>query len=170
MAKQAGARFPDGLGRASRARAPGIPQATATFSCTVGRARGDPAARKGDSGSETGTILFSGVEDSLSPRRIVAPTFARRNCPQFCATPMRSAAHRFRLLGYENLDFTPRLPSAVKSTGISIPCMASALPLDPWCKIPFLDFAAVGDHKVIWELNRHQHLVTLAKAQLLSWQ
>jgi len=41
-------------------------------------------------------------------------------------------------------------------------------PLDPWCKIPFLDFAAVGDHKVIWELNRHQHLVTLAKAQLLS--
>ena len=41
-------------------------------------------------------------------------------------------------------------------------------PLDPWFKIPFLDFAAVGDHKVIWELNRHQHLVTLAKAQLLS--
>jgi hypothetical protein len=26
----------------------------------------------------------------------------------------------------------------------------------------------VGDHKVTWELNRHQHLVTLAKAQLLS--
>ncbi len=26
----------------------------------------------------------------------------------------------------------------------------------------------VGDHKITWELNRHQHLVTLAKAQLLS--
>src|SRR5208283_5236598 len=25
-----------------------------------------------------------------------------------------------------------------------------------------------GDHKVTWELNRHQHLVTLAKAGLLS--
>ena len=26
----------------------------------------------------------------------------------------------------------------------------------------------MGDHKVTWELNRHQHLVTLAKARLLS--
>ena len=38
----------------------------------------------------------------------------------------------------------------------------------PWFKIPFLDFAVVGDHKVTWELNRHQHLVTLAKAWLLT--
>jgi hypothetical protein len=37
-------------------------------------------------------------------------------------------------------------------------------PLKPWFKINFLDFNEVGDHKVIWELNRHQHLVTLAKA------
>src|SRR5581483_7163636 len=29
-------------------------------------------------------------------------------------------------------------------------------------------FAEIGDHKVIWELNRHQHLVTLAKAWLLT--
>jgi uncharacterized heparinase superfamily protein len=25
-------------------------------------------------------------------------------------------------------------------------------------RVPYLDFARVGDHKVIWELNRHQHL------------
>ena len=31
-------------------------------------------------------------------------------------------------------------------------------------RIPYLDFAAVGDHKFIWELNRHQHLVLLAQA------
>jgi hypothetical protein len=30
--------------------------------------------------------------------------------------------------------------------------------------IPYLDFARVGDHKSIWELNRHQHLVILAQA------
>src|SRR6185312_9783598 len=30
--------------------------------------------------------------------------------------------------------------------------------------MPYLDFARVGDHKVIWELNRHQHLVLLAQA------
>ena len=35
-------------------------------------------------------------------------------------------------------------------------------------RIPYLDFARAGDHKLIWELNRHQHLVALAQASLLS--
>ncbi len=34
--------------------------------------------------------------------------------------------------------------------------------------IPYLDFEKAGDHKVIWELNRHQHLVLLAQAWLLT--
>jgi hypothetical protein len=34
--------------------------------------------------------------------------------------------------------------------------------------VPYLDFARVGDHKVVWELNRHQHLPLLAQAFLLS--
>jgi hypothetical protein len=34
--------------------------------------------------------------------------------------------------------------------------------------VPYLNFAAVGDHKFIWELNRHQHLVLLAQAHLLT--
>ncbi len=29
--------------------------------------------------------------------------------------------------------------------------------------VPYLDAARAGDHKVIWELNRHQHLVLLAQ-------
>jgi Heparinase II/III-like protein/Heparinase II/III N-terminus len=41
-------------------------------------------------------------------------------------------------------------------------------PADYFRRIPYLDFARAGDHKVIWELNRHQHLVTLAQAGLLS--
>jgi hypothetical protein len=37
-----------------------------------------------------------------------------------------------------------------------------------WSKqIPFLDFTRSGDHKFIWELNRHQHLITLAQAWVL---
>ena len=36
--------------------------------------------------------------------------------------------------------------------------------------IPYLDAARAGDHKNIWELNRHQHLVLLAQAGLLSGQ
>jgi hypothetical protein len=31
-------------------------------------------------------------------------------------------------------------------------------------RIPYLDFGRAGDHKNIWELNRHQHLVILAQA------
>ncbi len=34
--------------------------------------------------------------------------------------------------------------------------------------IPYLNFAATGDHKVVWELNRHQHWVVLAQAFLLT--
>jgi hypothetical protein len=34
--------------------------------------------------------------------------------------------------------------------------------------IPYLDFERVGDHKNIWELNRHQHLVVLAQAELFE--
>ncbi|MBV8811987.1 MAG: alginate lyase family protein [Acidobacteriaceae bacterium] len=35
-------------------------------------------------------------------------------------------------------------------------------------RIPYLSFDAVGDHKFVWELNRHQHLVLLAQAFLFS--
>jgi hypothetical protein len=70
--------------------------------------------------------------------------------------------HHFRLLGYDGLDFGPEIDWHLDRVH------NKRAPLDPWFKIPFLDFAVVGDHKVIWELNRHQHLVTLAKAWLLT--
>lgn len=31
-------------------------------------------------------------------------------------------------------------------------------------RLPYLDFEIVGDHKFVWELNRHQHFVLLAQA------
>lgn len=34
--------------------------------------------------------------------------------------------------------------------------------------IPYLDLATAGDHKRVWEINRHQHLVLLAQAFRLS--
>jgi len=34
--------------------------------------------------------------------------------------------------------------------------------------VPYLDAKAVGDHKWIWELNRHQHLVLLAQAFVIT--
>lgn len=35
-------------------------------------------------------------------------------------------------------------------------------------QIPYLDRTRAGDHKIIWELNRHQHLVLLAQAWRMS--
>ena len=40
--------------------------------------------------------------------------------------------------------------------------------LDHFRFIPYLDAARVGDHKLIWELNRHQHLVVLARAHRMA--
>jgi len=66
--------------------------------------------------------------------------------------------HRFRLLGYRELDYSREIDWHLDSVH------GKRAPIKPWYKIPFLDFQQVGDHKIIWELNRHQHLVTLAKA------
>ena len=70
--------------------------------------------------------------------------------------------HRFRLLGYEGLDYGKEIDWHLDRVH------EKRAPLVPWPKINFLDFAVVGDHKVTWELNRHQHLVTLAKAWRLT--
>jgi hypothetical protein len=65
---------------------------------------------------------------------------------------------RFDLLGYRGLDFGRDIDWHLD------PVHGKRAPRQPWYRIPFLDFAQVGDHKIIWELNRHQHFVTLAQA------
>lgn len=74
----------------------------------------------------------------------------------------RICERRFDLLGYEGLDFGREIDWHFD------PVNNRRAPHTLWFRIPFLDFEAVGDHKVIWELNRHQHLVTLARAFLLT--
>jgi hypothetical protein len=90
----------------------------------------------------------------------------RNNLPDAAAEILREAdaicSHRFRLLGYDDLSFGDEIDWHLD------PVHGKRAPLDPWFRIAFLDFAVVGDHKITWELNRHQHLVTLAKARLLS--
>lgn len=70
--------------------------------------------------------------------------------------------HQFDLLGYEGLDY---------GTEIDWHCdlvHGKGGPRSPWFKVHYLDFHEVGDARVTWELNRHQHLVTLAKAYRLT--
>jgi hypothetical protein len=70
--------------------------------------------------------------------------------------------HQFDLLGYENLDW---------GSNIDWHCdvvHGKSEPRKPWFKVKYLDFDEVGDSKITWELNRHQHFVTLAKAYWLT--
>ncbi len=74
----------------------------------------------------------------------------------------RICEHRFDLLGYDTLDYGSEIDWHCDRVH------GKRAPRKPWFQIKYLDFAEVGDSKVTWELNRHQHLVTLAKAYRLS--
>ncbi len=69
--------------------------------------------------------------------------------------------HRFPLLGLE-IDTGPE----IRWRRDYINDKESAA--EYFRKIPYLNAALVGDHKNIWELNRHQHLVLLAQAYRLT--
>ena len=93
------------------------------------------------------------------PKRVA---LLRRYLPTEIEAVIREAdevcQHKFHLLGYEGLDYGSKIDWHLD------PVNRKRAPLRPWFKVPFLNFAEVGDHKITWELNRHQHLVTLAKA------
>jgi Heparinase II/III-like protein/Heparinase II/III N-terminus len=74
----------------------------------------------------------------------------------------RVCQHHFDLLGYENLEYGAEIDWHYDRVH------GKRAPLKPWFQIHYLDFTEVGDSKVTWELNRHQHLVTLAKAYRLT--
>jgi hypothetical protein len=81
------------------------------------------------------------------------PLYARDEAERICE-------HRFDLLGYKDLDFGTPIDWHFD------PVHDRRAPRKPWYQVPFLDFDQIGDHKIIWELSRHQHLVILAQA----WQ
>lgn len=91
----------------------------------------------------------------------------RRRLPSACESVIESAqqirAHHFDLLGYRGLSFgDPNIEWQCD------PVHGISAPLVPWFRVPYLDFSQVGDHKIAWELSRHQHLVLLARAWLYT--
>jgi len=76
---------------------------------------------------------------------------------------------RFTLLGYEDLPWTIE---SEKASGEAPdwhwdPVHRCRAPLAFWSRVAYLD-PACGDHKVIWELNRHQYWLQLGRAYWLS--
>ncbi|MGE0446234.1 MAG: alginate lyase family protein [Vicinamibacterales bacterium] len=76
----------------------------------------------------------------------------------------RLLAGRHALLGYDDLDFA----HAGRAIDWSYdPVHHRQAPARFWADVPYLD-PACGDHKIIWELNRHQHWLTLGRALWLT--
>lgn len=71
-------------------------------------------------------------------------------------------AGRFDLLGHKGLSFGDPIDWHRE------PLAGRRAPLVHWSRLDPLDSATVGDSKVVWELNRHQWLVWLGLAYVLT--
>lgn len=105
--------------------------------------------------------FFPGVDDPFETARVVSERW-----PSRAAEIVRSAeeimAGRFSLLGHGALDFGDPVRWAHD------PVLGVSAPDAHWSAIPYLDPRVAGDHKLVWELNRHQFLVTLGQAFALT--
>ena len=110
--------------------------------------------------THTSRFFFTAEE---IPQRI---QLIRENVPDFETSVIVQAEqilkHQFPLLGYGPLDYGDDIDWQLDVVS------GKRAPLKPWSKISYLNFDEVGDCKVTWELSRHQFLVTLAKAWLLT--
>jgi hypothetical protein len=74
----------------------------------------------------------------------------------------RAIQGRFDLLGFKDLTF------GNPPDWLLEPISGKRGSLDHWAKINYLDPAVAGDKKITWELNRHQHFVSLGQAYWMT--
>lgn len=70
--------------------------------------------------------------------------------------------HRFDLLGYNNLSFGEEIDWSFE------PVRNKKNPAAHWSKVSPFNSEDVGDLKIVWELNRHQHLIPIGQAYFLT--
>lgn len=140
---------------ASRARQSALQRRDALFHA-IGIAPVVPAIR---STSSSGRFFLT--NDEL----LALAELIDNHYPELASTIRKRAEaicrHRFSLLGFNEIDFGSKL-----NWHLDVIHQKQA-PLVPWHRVPYFDFEKVGDPKITWELNRHQHLVTLAQAFLI---
>lgn len=90
------------------------------------------------------------------------PALIAKQLPEAHDAVLRAAAKslegRFDLLGYGGLHFGDPVDWHLD------PVSGKKAQLKHWSRIDPLDRASIGDHKIIWELNRHQWLLHWAQA------
>ncbi|MBL8962131.1 MAG: alginate lyase family protein [Gemmatimonadetes bacterium] len=111
--------------------------------------------------SRGGRGFFAGLDQ---PEQTA--TLARQRDPEGVQRILERAdaalAGRLHLLGYGPMDVgTPIDWHRDPVAGIAAPRLH-------WSRVPYLDPAVAGDHKRVWEINRHQWLVSLGQAWVLT--
>jgi len=114
----------------------------------------------GSSKVKPGQFLFTseslpGLLELIRQRLPQQPEYIIREADKICR-------HQFDLLGYKGLEYGDPIDWRLDAVH------RKQAPKKAFYKVRYLDFDEVGDCKITWELNRHQHLVTLAKAYLLT--
>lgn len=103
--------------------------------------------------------FFEGV--NIAPQTVAAlRTIAPHDQGAVLERARRIESGDIPVLGYGYIQIGPS-PNWQRD-----PVSGLTAPLRHWKTIPYLDPTIVGDHKVVWEISRHQYFVTLGQA----WQ
>jgi hypothetical protein len=109
-----------------------------------------------------GDIPLLGFEkDEVSFKKHFRMTFSDE-AEKILHKAQKVLSHHFDLLGYHDLNFGRDIDWCFD------PVRKKSIPLVHWSKISPLDSKNVGDLKVVWELNRHQHLIPVGQAYFLT--
>jgi hypothetical protein len=105
--------------------------------------------------------FFAAFDDQAATRDVLRRRFGAQAQSPLLVRARALGEGKFDLLGGRALDFgTPVDWHLEPTSGVRAP-------LAHWSRIDFLDPKVAGDKKFIWELNRHQHFITLGRAY---WQ
>jgi hypothetical protein len=136
--------------------------------------------RRSASASETAARIAHRIRDSIAAGRhsVDRPFFPSLACREGIVSAMqrrfarerqaiinsaeRAIHGRLSLLGFSKLKF------GSPPDWLLEPVSGKRAPLDHWSRIDYLDPKVAGDKKITWELNRHQHFVTLGQAYWMT--
>lgn len=104
--------------------------------------------------------FFVGAASETTPALIARDL--RAHYAETLAAAEQIVGRRFDLLGYRGLHFGDPVDWHLD------PIAGRRAPAVHWSRLDPLDARAVGDSKVVWELNRHQWLVRLGAAYRLT--
>ena len=102
--------------------------------------------------------LFASLADPTQTRDALQSRFGGQARELAVERARRICEGRFDLLGLRDLRFGEPVDWHLE------PVAGKRTPLVHWSRIDYLDAGVAGDKKIIWELNRHQHFMTLGRA------